>query len=312
MEDAIEAPLVSICIPTYNRAVRLERAIISALGQDYPRLEVIIMDNASTDATESVCRNYLLKDRRLKYFRQDFNIGPFPNFSAAFKQSSGEMFMWLADDDWLDDTYVSVCVGALLARPENSLVCGLAKYYCGGRFNRVGRAVNLRSRNACWRVLRYYAKVTDNAAFYGLMRRERAARCPLRNVTASDWLFVSGMAFQGQVRTLESVCLHREEGGLSADHRKSAAALGSTTFAVRFPFLAAAMRAFMDVLLIAPVYSAFGRPRRFCFACLVFAQIIFFKSLLPTPPLRLAFRLLQGVLGSRLYRTIRERLHRDA
>jgi glycosyltransferase involved in cell wall biosynthesis len=286
--------------------VRLERAIISALGQDYPRLEVIVMDNASTDATESVCRNYLLKDRRIKYFRQASNIGPFPNFSAAFKQSSGELFMWLADDDWLDNMYVRVCVEALLGRPEYSLVCGLARYYCGGRFNRVGRAVNLRSRNPCWRVLRYYAQVTDNAMFYGLMRRESAARCPLRKVTASDWLFVSGLAFQGQVRTLESVCLHREEGGLSADRRKSAAALGSTAFAVRLPFLAIAMHAFMDVLVTAPVYSGFGRPRRMCFASLVFAQVLMSKVLLPAP-LRVIVRSLRAALGSRLYRTIRER-----
>jgi glycosyltransferase involved in cell wall biosynthesis len=312
LEDANESPLVSIGIPTHNRAARLERAIVSALNQDYRRLEVIIVDNASTDATESVCRNYLSTDRRIKYFRQASNVGPIRNFSEAFKQSSGELFMWLADDDWLDKTYVRECVETLLVRPECSLVGGRARYYDGERFDRVGRPINLSSRNACRRVLRYYARVTDNAIFYGLMRRGSAARCPLRNVTASDWLFVSGLAFQGQVRTLESVCLHREDGGLSADRRKSAAALGSTAFAVALPFLAIATYAFMDVLVVAPVYSTLSRPRRFCFASLIFVQILISKSLLPTPPLRLAVRLLQGALGSRLYRTIRERFRRGA
>jgi glycosyltransferase involved in cell wall biosynthesis len=78
----IESPsLVSIGIPTYNRAELLKRAIESALNQDYKNIEVIISDNASTDDTESICQFYCNQDARLKYVRHSQNRGPGANFS---------------------------------------------------------------------------------------------------------------------------------------------------------------------------------------------------------------------------------------
>lgn len=62
--------LVSIGLPTFNRSKSLERALDSLLAQTYVNFELIISDNASTDSTESICREYARKDKRIKYFRQ--------------------------------------------------------------------------------------------------------------------------------------------------------------------------------------------------------------------------------------------------
>src|ERR1035437_9224723 len=107
------APLVTIGIPTYNRAEMLRRSIDSALSQDYLMIEVIVSDNASTDETQEVCKEFSKKDGRVKYIKQSSNIGAVANFADVLERASGEYFMWLGDDDWIDASYVSHCVSIL-------------------------------------------------------------------------------------------------------------------------------------------------------------------------------------------------------
>ena len=114
-------PSVSIGIPTYNRVRDLRRAIASATAQDYEDLEIFISDNASTDDTEPVCRSYVASDPRIRYVRQPVNRGATRNFQLALEGARGDFFMWLADDDWLDRSYISRCSEVLRADPE----CGL-------------------------------------------------------------------------------------------------------------------------------------------------------------------------------------------
>jgi glycosyltransferase involved in cell wall biosynthesis len=104
-----ELPLVSIGIPTYNRANLLGRAIESVLAQDYPNLELLICDNASTDNTRQVCEAYVAQHPKLRYIRQPKNEGATGNFRAAFENTRGEFFAWLGDDDWMDRSYVARC-----------------------------------------------------------------------------------------------------------------------------------------------------------------------------------------------------------
>ena len=63
-------PLVSVGIPTFNRLIMLRRAVDSALSQDYPNLEVVISDNASTDGTQAWCEQLARRDSRVRYVRQ--------------------------------------------------------------------------------------------------------------------------------------------------------------------------------------------------------------------------------------------------
>jgi glycosyltransferase involved in cell wall biosynthesis len=126
-------PLVSVGIPTYNRASGLKRAVGSALAQSYENLEVVISDNASTDGTRELCESLARSDPRVRYHRQPENRGPTANFREVLDRASGEFFMWLADDDWIDTDYVSACVGERLHDPATALVAGRAAYYEGSR-----------------------------------------------------------------------------------------------------------------------------------------------------------------------------------
>ena len=115
------APLVSIGIPTYNRATYLKQALDSLLAQDYPNLEIIISDNASTDETEVICRAYVRSDSRIRYFRNSANLGPIRNFQRVLSLASGPYFMWAADDDLWEQTFVSSIVERLVNTPDTVL-----------------------------------------------------------------------------------------------------------------------------------------------------------------------------------------------
>jgi glycosyltransferase involved in cell wall biosynthesis len=93
--------LVSIGITTFNRKDMLQQAIQSALNQSYRNIEVIVSDNDSSDETNSMTNQYLA-DPRFKYFKQPHNIGGFANVNFCLAKSTGDYWLWLADDDWLE------------------------------------------------------------------------------------------------------------------------------------------------------------------------------------------------------------------
>ncbi len=101
-------PRVSVIIPTYNRAHYLPQTIESALRQDYEQLEVLLLDNASTDATPAIAARYE-QDARFRYTRNETNIGMVRNWRCGvYECAQGEWFLLLSDDDYLiDDHYIS-------------------------------------------------------------------------------------------------------------------------------------------------------------------------------------------------------------
>lgn len=90
---------LSICIPTYNRASYLERCLKSILVSQDDNLEIIIQDNASPDNTEAVVKTF--NDKRIKYFKNDTNIGGVRNAIEILEKASGDYVFYLTDDDFL-------------------------------------------------------------------------------------------------------------------------------------------------------------------------------------------------------------------
>jgi len=111
-------PKVSIGLPVYNGSKYLALAIDSILGQTFRDFELIISDNASTDATPDICRAYASRDHRIEYFRQDHNVGVGPNHNFCARRAAGEYFRWASHDDLLEPEYLAKCVAALDANPD--------------------------------------------------------------------------------------------------------------------------------------------------------------------------------------------------
>lgn len=105
-------PLVTIAIPTYNRAeTYLRFTLESALKQTYPNIEIIVADNCSTDNTEELVKSY--KDNRIRYYRHDKNIGANNNFNFCLQQARGKYFQLLQDDDLIDEDFIETCIKEL-------------------------------------------------------------------------------------------------------------------------------------------------------------------------------------------------------
>jgi glycosyltransferase involved in cell wall biosynthesis len=104
---------VAIGMPVWNGEAFLSEAIESILAQTYGDLELVISDNASTDATSEICRTYAKLDTRVRYIRQETNIGAASNHNEVLRRSSGHYFKWAAHDDVLAPEFVRECVRVL-------------------------------------------------------------------------------------------------------------------------------------------------------------------------------------------------------
>ena len=267
-------PLISIGIPTYNREHLVGRAIESALRQDYPNIEIVISDNASTDATPEICERYASEHAGMRYIRQTVNLGATRNFDAVLQQSSGLYFMWLGDDDWLDSNYVSLAVARLETDNEVALVSGTPLYYAKGIHQGAGQVFSLLQRSAWLRVLTYYWKVGDNGVFYGLTRRSDLQQSTLPNCMGGDWLFMANAAARGKVVMLAETSVHRELGGATASYADIARVLGLPSLRAVFPHVSIAAHAFSDIAFRSPTYKNLPACTRYAWAASAFGCIV--------------------------------------
>ena len=253
---------MSIGLPTYNRAQSLARALDSALHQTYERLEIVISDNASDDGTESLCLAAASRDRRVRYVRQERNIGPTANFNFLASECRGEYVLMLADDDWLDRDYVAACLATLRADANAAMVAGHARYVRDGAFVRDGVLHEHEQSDAAARVRDYLGTVDDNGVFYGVMPRAVLSRAqPLPNVLGNDWLRVARIACQGTIRTLRVPRINRELGGTSADVESILSTFGVSRWQSRIPQLVIAWHVLRDIGWEHPAYERLRRRR---------------------------------------------------
>lgn len=122
VEIVTVAPRLSIGLPVYNGEKYLSESLESLLGQSYEEFELIISDNASTDGTAEICRHFGRQDNRIRYIRQDRNIGCAPNHNFVFREARGELFKSAAHDDLYASGLIERCVLALDDDPRVVLV----------------------------------------------------------------------------------------------------------------------------------------------------------------------------------------------
>ena len=262
----MDFPLVSIGLVAYNRENWIGRAIDSVLSQHYQNIELIISNDCSTDQTHNVCTEYAQKDKRIRYYNQQKNLGMTQNFVFVQKQAKGEFFMWLSDDDWLEKDYVSECLNALKENSDYSLVCGKTKFYKDDILLEKEDVLNITNCNAKERVLNYYKAVKSNVVLYGLMPIEIIKEAEYKNTFGADLLLSAQVVFMGKVKTLENTFFNYSEGGISNSSEKLAQYYGFTKRQSRFPYRVLVREAFWDILMHSKVYHRISLLTRLVFA----------------------------------------------
>ncbi len=113
-----ETPLVSICTPFFNSGKYIHRFLDSCLGQTYENIEIIVVDNASTDNGGEIVKKYALRDSRLKYFRNDKSMGITECLEKMFELAHGRFVVWPGADDWLARDFIENGVRSFSEHPE--------------------------------------------------------------------------------------------------------------------------------------------------------------------------------------------------
>jgi glycosyltransferase involved in cell wall biosynthesis len=220
-------PLLSVGIPAYNRPEGLERAVRSVLTQTIRDLEVVVSDDASPDSrVADVGERLAREDARVRFRRQAHNLGHVANFRWVLEAATGQHFMWLSDDDWIDPRYAEHCLTELRADPRRRLVCGRARYYSDGPDPVEERPTDLTASRPGLRVVDYFARVNMNGPLYGVALRSDFLKEPFRELVGGDWLLIAGMATRGHVVTLRDVHVHRSMRGLGGRQQDLARSFG--------------------------------------------------------------------------------------
>lgn len=206
MKDLVAAatkrctPLVGVGLPVFNGEKYLRGCLDSLLAQEYENFELTISDNASTDGTEAICREYAARDPRVRYQRAEQNMGAVWNFRRVVELSRGEYFMWAAFDDARAPQFIARCVAALELDQTAVMCCTNVRH-----INEDGLEINFTqgirpSGATAWRRMRAVARATFWYDIYGLIRRSTLLRTTLpQRIWGFDVLLIAELCLRGPV-----------------------------------------------------------------------------------------------------------------
>ncbi|MGE0756860.1 MAG: glycosyltransferase [Pirellulaceae bacterium] len=202
--------IVSVGIPVFNGAERLPETLATILAQDHPDLEIILSDNASTDGTEELCRDFARRDPRIRYFRQAHNTGMGANWSFVREQATGAYFIWAADDDRWSPNLLSTLWRALQDEP-GAVMAFPTNHFINEQLETVIDCSSLPDLAGPWPLLQRLNHVLwfeegqqKGNLVYSLIRTDAVQRMPFPTLATQayrewggDQLIVFALAFEG-------------------------------------------------------------------------------------------------------------------
>lgn len=213
-DTARPAPLVSIGMPVYNTERYIGKALDSLLAQTLGDFEIVISDNASTDRTGDICREYAARDLRIRYLRQPENIGLPRNWNAVVHAARGEYFKWASASDFCSPDMLEKCIAAM--RADAGIVL------CFGKTQNVdeeGQCIDEYQGDTSFeqecpsaRFGAVLQELSRNNAQCGVVRLEVLRRTALdRTYPAGDMVLMAELALYGKFKLLPEVMLYRRQ-----------------------------------------------------------------------------------------------------
>ncbi len=208
-----DPPTLTIGLPVYNGEKYLRQALDSLLAQSFTDFELIISDNASTDSTSSICREYAARDARIRYVHQPTNIGAAPNHNLLPTLARGRYFKWASHDDLYDQDLVRVCIEWLREHPEAILVHAWdARIDSEGNMSVPTPYVLDTANPSPSARLRSLLRDPGGDDFYGVMRTDvLLRRGPHGSHFNADRTFMAGLVLYGPFHQVPQVLYFRRE-----------------------------------------------------------------------------------------------------
>jgi glycosyltransferase involved in cell wall biosynthesis len=203
-------PKISVGLPVFNGEAYLRRALDGLLAQDFEAFELIISDNASTDATPSICREYAARDRRITYYRNPANIGASANYRRVFSLARAPFFKWASHDDEYHPSLLRRCLEALDGGPPSTILafprCVIIDEH--GRISESSPDTISLSPRPYGRLasLLFHAKYAH--PLWGVLRSDALRRTRLMGALEADHILLAELALLGNMVEVPEV-LHR-------------------------------------------------------------------------------------------------------
>lgn len=194
-------PRATVGIPVYNGETYLPAALASVREQDEPEIEIVISDNASTDATEAICRAAAAEDPRIRYYRQEVNRGGAWNFNHLVELARAPYFTWAAADDIRRPAFVRRCLEVFAdSDPATVLVYPRTRIIdAEGRITEDLNDTDLAcDEPTAHQRMAHFLRAQAAHLFYGLHRTEalRSTR-GIRPVVGNDMVLLAELACRG-------------------------------------------------------------------------------------------------------------------
>jgi len=225
MASTTRRPRISIGLPVYNGERYIRLALDSLLAQTFGDFELIISDNASTDTTEAICREYAARDRRIRYLRQPENVGVVRNFNLLVEQATAPFFKWASADDLIMPDLLERCL-AVIEQDESIVLAHCRTRYIDADGNEIVRAdpgLHIIEERPSERVFKLWSTLTYCNAQYGIMRIDALRRTALfGGFVGADVCFLAELVLHGKFFEVSDPLLlrrlHREAAsGLTAE-----------------------------------------------------------------------------------------------
>ncbi len=206
--------MVSIGLPVYNAERYLSQSLDSLLAQTFCDFEVVVCDNASSDATARIAENYARRDPRVRVYQADRNHGLAWNWNRAFDLSTGRFFKWAAADDVHRPQYLQRTVEVLLGQPDTVLVHSRTVEVDEDGVAGAEVIKELRT-DACDVAARFHELTRKGwpcVDVFGLVRSEVLAQTGLHGrYPRSDRALLAELGLHGRLVQVPEVLFHRRE-----------------------------------------------------------------------------------------------------
>jgi glycosyltransferase involved in cell wall biosynthesis len=204
-------PRLSIGMPTRNNGPTLANAIDSLLQQTFSDFELIISDNCSTDDTSEICRAFVSRDSRVRYIRQQNDIGQKNNFHFVLKEARSPYFMWASGDDYWYNTFIEKNVAVLDTDPTIGDSVSEVQFTRRGQPVAFPPATQPLMGSVRENLFVYLRNPGDNSRVFGIFRREHLVNSfPTEMFHAWDYALVAGTLRYGKHHRLSETLLVRD------------------------------------------------------------------------------------------------------
>lgn len=254
-------PLVTVGITSFERPFTLKQALQSVIKQTYQNLEIYIVDDSSTTFdVANFFQAFTEFEPRLNLITKKSNTGLTESVNAVAKIAKGKYYLWLCDDDWIDEDYIEKCVDFIEKHSDYSLVTGTTKFYFNENFIYEPEKINVESENKIKRFISFHNQClgTANCPDFGLIRTELLKKTPLKNILGHDNILIGNLAISGKIKTLNNTYLNRRLGGCSETLKKCAILNSYSLYEKITPFVALYTNIVLDIFTYKSSYNPYN------------------------------------------------------